>query len=71
MTARATTARRSAGVSPATAIGNCRRAANYWSSTSSTDTIPDGAWIVYFDNGGVTIDTKIVASYVRAVRGGL
>ena len=44
--------------------------AEYWSVTSSTDAPPDGAWVVYFDNGSLAVDTKVFGSYVRAVRGG-
>jgi len=52
-------------------IFGATQAGDYWSTTSSMDSIPDGAWIVYFDDGGVSIDTKIFGSYVRAVRGGM
>lgn len=44
---------------------------DYWSTTSSTDSVPDGAWIVYFDDGGVVVDGKTFGSHVRAVRGGV
>jgi len=52
-------------------IFGATQSSDYWSITSSTDGDPDGAWIVYFDDGGMSIDTKVFGSYVRAVRGGV
>lgn len=40
---------------------------DYWTITSDSAG-SDGAWIVYFDDGGAAIDFKEFNSYVRAVR---
>jgi hypothetical protein len=46
-------------------------AAPYWSSTTVAITNnQDKAWIVWFDNGSVSFDTKTTTHFVTAVRGG-
>jgi hypothetical protein len=39
----------------------------YWSS-STYDSYPDDAWLVYFDGGNVNNDNEVSGGFVRAVR---
>ncbi len=44
---------------------------SYWSSTSYSKSIGDGAWLVHFINGAPNInDGKFRSNYVRCVRAG-
>jgi hypothetical protein len=48
---------------------SCTQSGVYWSA-STYATIPDGAWVVDFDQGYLNADPRTFIEYVRAVRGG-
>jgi len=56
-------------MNPCTSIPGFTVSSFYWSS-STDSTVPGFAWVVFFNDGGVSDDSKSDGRYVRAVRGG-